>query len=73
MSQPAMEPPEGVDADLENPTDVLWTVNIATQALTIIFCTIFVFVRGLQKFRLPTLHVSIDDCKILESAELNPC
>lgn len=64
MSQPAMAPPEGVKADLENPTDVIRTINFVTQALTLSFCSVFVFIRGLQKLRVPTLNLSVDDCKL---------
>lgn len=65
MSQAAMDPPPGVTADLEHPTDVLRTINFVTQALTLTLCTFFVLVRAIQKFRLPTLHISFDDCEFL--------
>lgn len=63
MSQAAMAPPEGVEADLQSPTDVIHTTNFVTQALTLSFCSAFVFIRALQKFRVPTLNLSVDDCK----------
>lgn len=63
MSQAAMAPPEGVVADLQHPTDVIRTTNFVTQALTLAFCSAFVFVRGLQKFRVSTLNLSVDDCR----------
>lgn len=63
MSQPAMAPPKGVVADLENPTDVLRTINFVTQALTLTLCSGFVFIRGVQKFRMATTIFSVDDCE----------
>lgn len=73
MSQPAMAPPEGVEADLENPTDVIRTINFVTQALTLAFCSAFVFIRGLQKFRVPTLNLSVEDCKFPAGSALSHC
>ena len=61
MSQAAMVPPEGVVADLQEPTDVLRTTNFITQALTLAFCSAFVFVRGLQKVRVSAFSWSVDD------------
>jgi hypothetical protein len=63
MSQPAMAPPEGVVADLQNPTDVIRTINFVTQALTLAFCSAFVFIRAIQKLRVSTSNLSVDDCK----------
>jgi hypothetical protein len=58
-----MVPPEGVVADLENPIDVLRTINFVTQALTLTLCSGFVFIRGVQKFRVTNPIFSVDDCK----------
>jgi hypothetical protein len=63
MSQPAMAPPEGVVADLHNPTDMIRTINFVTQALTLTFCSAFDFIRAVQKLRLSTSNLSVDDCK----------
>jgi hypothetical protein len=63
MSYAAMAPPEGVVADLQNPTDVIRTINFVTQALTLAFCSAFVFIRAIQKFRVSTSNLSVDDCK----------
>ena len=63
MSRPAMAPPEGVVADLENPTDVIRTINFVTQALTLTLCSGFVAIRGVQKFRMATTVFSFDDCE----------
>jgi len=62
MSQPAMAPPAGVVADLENPTDVLRTINFVTQALTLVLCSVFVSIRAAQKFRMAKPRVFVDDC-----------
>jgi hypothetical protein len=63
MSYAAMAPPEGVVADLQNPTDVIRTINFVTQALTLAFCSAFVLIRAVQKLRVSTSNFSVDDCK----------
>uniref|UniRef100_A0A8H7NKK7 Rhodopsin domain-containing protein n=1 Tax=Bionectria ochroleuca TaxID=29856 RepID=A0A8H7NKK7_BIOOC len=53
MSFPgAGAPPDGVEPDLENPEDVLWTSNFVTQGLTIFLVTIFALVRLYAKHKL---------------------
>ncbi|KAF9734176.1 hypothetical protein PMIN01_08519 [Paraphaeosphaeria minitans] len=61
MSQAAMPPPQGVVADLQHPTDVLRTINFVTQALTLAFCSFFVFIRALHKIRSIGLNLAVDD------------
>jgi hypothetical protein len=63
MSYAAMAPPEGVVADLQNPTDVIRTINFVTQALTLAFCSAFVLIRAVQKLRVSTSNFSVDGCK----------
>jgi hypothetical protein len=58
-----MKPPPGEIADLEHPRDVLRTVNLVTQALTLFACTMFVFIRGYHKFRIVRLSLASDDCE----------
>lgn len=41
----AAEPPPGVIADLENPQDVLRTVNLVVQSLCIVFVSVTVLLR----------------------------
>jgi hypothetical protein len=57
-----MDPPPGVTADLENPEDVLWTINLVTQSLTLAICSFFVLTRVLQRFRMPGWLLSVDEC-----------
>lgn len=71
MSQPAMDPPPGVEADLENPEDVLWTINLVTQALTLAICSFFVLTRVLQRFRIPGWLLSVDECMLIASLLLD--
>ena len=40
---------------------MLRTTNFITQALTLAFCSAFVFVRGLQKVRVSAFSWSVDD------------
>lgn len=68
MSQPAIAPPAGVVADLDHPTDVLRTINFVTQALTLVLCSVFVFIRGAQKFRMAKPRVFVDDCGFLQDS-----
>lgn len=67
MSHPAMDPPAGVVADLENPKDVIWTINLVTQSLTLSICSFFVFTRVLQRFRMPGWLLSVDECALRAS------
>lgn len=63
MSFPgAGAPPEGVEPDLENPEDVLWTCNFVTQGLTIFLVTIFALVRLYAKHKLFGGKFTWDDC-----------
>jgi hypothetical protein len=62
MSFPgAAPPPSGVTPDLENPADVLWTINYLTQALTLIFTTGFVATRFYAKYKVMGGGMSRDD------------
>ncbi|EFY87935.1 integral membrane protein [Metarhizium acridum CQMa 102] len=62
MSYPgAAPPPPGATADLDNPQDVLRTVNYVTQALTLIFTTVFVLARLYAKSRILGGGVTMDD------------
>ncbi|KAK2595024.1 hypothetical protein QQS21_007278 [Conoideocrella luteorostrata] len=62
MSYPgAAPPPEGVIPDLNNPEDVLRTVNYVTQGLTILFTTLFVATRVYAKSRILGGDVTLDD------------
>jgi hypothetical protein len=58
-----MKPPPGEIADLEHPRDILRTINLVTQALTLSACTMFVFIRGYHKFRTVRLNLVSDDCE----------
>lgn len=62
-SAAAGQPPDGVDADLQHPKDVLKTVNLVTQVLTLVIVTTFVAIRGISKYRAAGLGFTIDDCK----------
>jgi hypothetical protein len=62
MSQGAIPAPEGVNADVENPKDVLRTINLVTQCLTIAFCSAFVLIRTVHRTRTIGLDLSLDDC-----------
>lgn len=64
MSYPgAAPPPPGATADLDNPQDVLRTVNYVTQALTLLLTTAFVLTRLYAKSRVLGGGITIDDCK----------
>lgn len=59
----AAPPPEGVEPDLENPTDVLRTVSYVTQGLTIVIVSMFVAVRAYAKVKLYPGAPSFEDCE----------
>ncbi|PSN68229.1 hypothetical protein BS50DRAFT_551637 [Corynespora cassiicola Philippines] len=55
--------PSGIAADLENPTDVIRTVNFVTQGLTLFFIPAFVLIRFVSKYRSAGFNYTVDDCK----------
>ena len=55
--------PSGIVADLENPTDVIRTVNFVTQGLTLFFIPAFVLIRFVSKYRSAGFNYTVDDCK----------
>ncbi|OAQ57298.1 hypothetical protein VFPPC_11451 [Pochonia chlamydosporia 170] len=62
MSYPgAAPPPPGVAADIDDPQDVLRTVNYVTQALTLLFTTAFVVTRFYAKSQILGGGVTVDD------------
>lgn len=67
MATAAASPPSGYTSDLINPKDELRTVNFVTQALTLTFCTIFVWIRGYHKIRTVGLDWAVDDYLTLAS------
>ncbi|KAL4964563.1 uncharacterized protein BDV14DRAFT_209315 [Aspergillus stella-maris] len=52
LSEPAVEAPPGKVSNLENPEDVLHTVNLAAQIVSIIVVTIIVILRVAIKVRM---------------------
>ncbi|KAL2839307.1 hypothetical protein BJX68DRAFT_247884 [Aspergillus pseudodeflectus] len=52
LSEPAIPAPPGEVSDLENPEDVIHTVNFATQVICLVVVTIVVALRFLVKARL---------------------
>lgn len=58
----AAPPPEGVVPNFENPTDVLHTINLVSQILSIISVSLFMMIRCYVKWAL-TPPFQIDDCK----------
>lgn len=66
MSFPgAAPPPPGVTADVNNPEDVLRTINYVTQALTILITTCFVATRFYAKTKILGGGVTSDDCEYI--------
>ncbi|KAI1249393.1 hypothetical protein MGN70_009006 [Eutypa lata] len=62
MSYPgAIAPPAGEQADLNNPQDVLRTINYVTQVLTLVFVTLFVALRLFVKFHVYKGRWTADD------------
>jgi hypothetical protein len=63
MATPAASPPPGYTSDLLHPKDEIRTINMATQALTLAFCSVFVWIRGYHKYKTIGLDFAVDDCK----------
>lgn len=64
MSFPgAVAPPPGVEPDLSNPEDILKTCNYVTQALTLVFVTVFVATRVYAKSKVLGGVLTMEDCK----------
>jgi hypothetical protein len=64
MSYPgAAPPPSGVTADVDNPQDVLRTINYVTQGLTLLLTTTFVGIRFYAKMKVMGGSFSMDDCR----------
>ncbi|KAF2996878.1 hypothetical protein E8E13_004973 [Curvularia kusanoi] len=61
MATPAASPPPGYTSDLLHPKDEIRTINMVTQALTLAFCSVFVWIRGYHKYRTVGLDLAIDD------------
>lgn len=57
-------PPEGVVPNLDNPKDVLHTINLVSQILSIVSVSVFMAIRCWVKYFL-TPPFEIDDCKCL--------
>ncbi|KAL2867420.1 uncharacterized protein BJX67DRAFT_85348 [Aspergillus lucknowensis] len=65
LSEPAIPAPPNEVSDLENPEDVIHTVNFATQVVCIVVVTILVALRVLIKARLRSSWVLDDYMTIL--------
>ncbi|UNI18571.1 hypothetical protein JDV02_004831 [Purpureocillium takamizusanense] len=60
----ALPPPPGVTADLDHPQDVLKTCHYVTQALTLVFVTVFVGLRVYAKRKVLVSSLTMDDYAI---------
>lgn len=59
----AIPPPPGEEADLEHPWHVLRLTNYVTQALTLVFVTVFVAIRLYARRSVFTGNWKMDDCE----------
>ncbi|GJN85604.1 GPCR, PTH11-type [Purpureocillium lilacinum] len=60
----ALPPPPGVTADINNPQDVLRTCHYVTQALTLVFVSVFVGLRLYAKRKVLVNSLTTDDFAI---------
>ncbi|OSS52392.1 hypothetical protein B5807_02756 [Epicoccum nigrum] len=67
MATPAASPLPGYTSDLLHPKDEIRTINMATQALTLAFCSVFVWIRGYHKYKTIGLDFAVDDYLTLAS------
>lgn len=61
----AAAPPEGVTVNLDNPQDVLRTVNYVTQGLTLFFVSVFVALKVYAKIKILGGNFSWEDCRLI--------
>lgn len=62
MSEPAIPAPPGEVSDLQNPEDVIHTVNFATQVICLVVTSVIVALRFLVKARLRKA-LEFEDCE----------
>ncbi len=60
--QPALAPPPGVTPNYDHPEDVLRTVNLVTQGLSIPIVSTFVALRMYARYR-TSRRYGPDDCE----------
>jgi hypothetical protein len=68
LSDPAIPAPPGEVSDLQNPEDVIHTVNFATQVICLVVVTIVVALRFLVKARLRKA-LELEDCEFTLPAD----
>lgn len=71
MSSPALRlqtgaapPPEGFTPNFDHPTDVLRTINYVTQGLSLVFVTLFMFLKYYAKVTVLHGMWKSEDCMI---------
>lgn len=60
----AAAPPDGVTADVNNPQDVLRTLNFVTQGLTLVIVSIFIALKLYAKIKVLGGKFGWEDCKL---------
>lgn len=60
----AIPPPPGVTPNFENPEDVLYTINLVSQILSMVIITVFLALRVYVKMRVAPPFL-LDDCESL--------
>lgn len=60
MTKPAMEPPPGKESNFDNPDRELYYICIASNAIAMSVCSIFVFLRLWARYRL-AMRLRLDD------------
>ncbi|KAJ3547138.1 hypothetical protein NM208_g1662 [Fusarium decemcellulare] len=60
MVKPAMEPPEGMESNFDNPNREMYYICIVSNAIAIPVCTVFVFLRFWARHRL-SMRPQADD------------
>ncbi|KAI3578550.1 hypothetical protein IWW34DRAFT_466496 [Fusarium oxysporum f. sp. albedinis] len=60
MTKPAMEPPPGKESNFDNPNRELYYICIASNAIAMSVCSIFVFFRLWARYRL-AMRLRLDD------------
>jgi hypothetical protein len=60
MVKPGMEPPPGKESNFDNPDREMYYICIASNAIAMSVCSIFMFLRLWARYRL-SMRLRIDD------------
>lgn len=63
MTEPGMKPPEGMVSNFDNPDREMFYISIASNAIALPVCTLFIGLRLLARYRL-SMRLQADDSRL---------